>query len=71
MRDRLRKDVIIKLVKKILSVSPAVKKVDNPISNGRVRRNRLVRAANCWHRRVAELGSGASHVTQYDHHFAG
>jgi hypothetical protein len=36
VRDRLRKDVVIKFVKEIFSVSPAVKKVDDPISNGKL-----------------------------------
>jgi hypothetical protein len=36
VRDGLREDVIIKLVKKIFSVCPAVKEVGDPIRNGRL-----------------------------------
>jgi hypothetical protein len=33
MRDGLRKDVVIKLVKKIFSVRPAVEEIGDPIRN--------------------------------------
>ena len=33
MRDGLRKDVIIKLVKKVFSVSPAVEEIGDPIKS--------------------------------------
>jgi hypothetical protein len=33
VRDGLRKDVIIKFMKKIFSMSPAVEEIGDPISN--------------------------------------
>ena len=63
-RDGLRKDVIIKLVKKIFSVRPAVEEIGNPISNRTAQRAGLPGAASCGRRRGTKPYSGVCLVTQ-------